>query len=73
MPRSLEQERRAIEADEQRLAERRRKLAEGERDEAIKALDRSGLLQLPSERLTALLGRVRALGIEEAERKLAAR
>lgn len=71
MPRSLDQERQAIAADEGRLEERRRKLAEAERDEAIRSLDRSGIVRLPIERLSRLFDRVGKLGIDEAERRLA--
>jgi hypothetical protein len=72
MARTLEQERAAIEADAQRLEERRRRLDEKERDQAIQAVDKAGLLKLDSERLGRLLGRMKSLGIEEVEKRLIA-
>jgi hypothetical protein len=67
----LEQERAAIEAEARRLEERRQKLEEKEREQAIQAIDKTGLLKLDGERLSRLLGRIRSLGIAEVEKRLA--
>ncbi|WP_066518934.1 MULTISPECIES: hypothetical protein [Sphingomonadaceae] len=72
MARTLEQERQALEEEERRLAERREQLAKRERDEAIRTIEKAGLLRLPASRLEALTKRIKALGIEEVERRLAA-
>ena len=72
MARTLEQERAAIEEDARRLEERRQKLAEKERDQAIQAVDKAGLLKLDPKRLDDLAGRIRKLGIAEVEKRLAA-
>ena len=71
MARSLEQERQSIEEDERRLGERKRRLAERQRDEAIGAVEKAGLLTIGSDRITALMERVRKLGLDEVERRLA--
>jgi hypothetical protein len=70
MPRSLEHERQAIEADERRLEERRRRLAEAECEEVVRLLDKSGLLKLPTARAAKLLDLMRKLGPDETERRL---
>lgn len=70
MARTLEQERQALEEEEKRLGERRKQLAERERDEAIKAVDKAGLLKLNWTRLDGLTKRIKALGIEEVEKRL---
>ena len=72
MARTLEQERQALEEEERRLAEKRELLAKREREEAIKAVEKSGLLKLDGKRLEVLTGRIKALGIEEVEKRLAA-
>lgn len=72
MARSLEQERQSIEEDERRLAERKQRLAERQREEAIAAIDRAGLLALDGQRIAALTAQIRALGIDEVEKRLAA-
>ena len=72
MARSVDQERQSIEEDERRLAERKQRLAERERDEAIAAFDKAGLFALGGERIAGLTGRIRKLGIDEVERRLAA-
>ena len=53
-------------------AERREQLAKREREEAIRTIEKAGLLRLPAPRLEALTKRIKALGIEEVERRLAA-
>ncbi|NEN62571.1 hypothetical protein G3V82_23840, partial [Escherichia coli] len=57
MARTLEQERQALEEEERRLAERREQLAKRERDEAIRTIEKAGLLRLPASRLEALTKR----------------
>ena len=72
MARTLEQERAALEEEARRLEERRRKLEEREREQAMQAVDKAGLLKLDGKRLSVLLGRIKALGIDEVEKRLAA-
>ena len=72
MARTLEQERAAIEEEARRLEERRQRLAEKERDAAMQAVEKTGLLKLDAKRLSALLTRIRSLGIEEVEKRLTA-
>ena len=72
MARTLEQERQALEEEERRLADKRKLLVKREREEAIKAVDKAGLLKLGSKRLEELTGRIESLGIEEVEKRLAA-
>ena len=72
MARTIEQERAALAEDERRLTDRRRHLEERERDEAIKALDRAGLLKLDPRRIESLGKRIKALGVDEVEKRLAA-
>ncbi len=72
MARTLEQERAAIEEDARRLEERRQRLEEKEREVAIQAVDKAGLLKLDAKRLGDLLARIRGLGIDEVEKRLTA-
>jgi hypothetical protein len=72
MAKTLEQERAAFEADAQRLEERRRKLEEREREQAISAVEKTGLLKLEIKRLTVIVERVKSLGIDEVEKRLRA-
>lgn len=72
MAKTLEQERAAFEADAQRLEEPRRKLEEREREQAISAVEKTGLLKLEIKRLTAIVERVKSLGIDEVEKRLRA-
>ena len=72
MARTLEQERAALAEDERKLEERRQKLAEKEREAAIQAIEKAGLLKIEGKRLQALLDRIRSLGIDEVEKRLAA-
>lgn len=72
MARTLEQERAAIEEDERKLEERRQRLEEKERDAAVQAVEKAGLLKLDTKRLSALLARIRSLGIDEVEKRLTA-
>ena len=70
MARTLEQERAAIDADARMLEQRRQKLEAREREQAIQAIEKTGLLKLESKRLTALLQRMRTLGFDEVEKRL---
>lgn len=45
---------------------------EREREQAIADIDKAGLLMLDAGRLGRLLGRIRALGIAEVEKRLTA-
>lgn len=72
MAKDLDKERAAIAAEEAKLAERKKQLAEKERDASLKAIEKAGLMKLSPEDLEALLGRIRKLGIEEVHRRLAA-
>lgn len=72
MARTLEQERAAIDEDARRLEERRQKLAEKEREQAIQTVEKAGLLKLAPKRLDDLAAKIRKLGIAEVEKRLAA-
>jgi hypothetical protein len=72
MAKTLEQERLAFEEDARRLEDRRRKLEEKEREQAISTVQKSGLLKLDAKRLAVLAERIRSLGIEEVEKRLTA-
>jgi len=72
MAKTLEQERLALEEEARRLEERRRRLEEKEREQAISTIEKSGLLKLDAKRLAALTERIKALGIDAVEKRLAA-
>ena len=72
MARTLEQERAALEEEGRKLEERRQRLEEKEREAAIQAIEKTGLLKLETKRLGNLLGRIRSLGIDEVEKRLTA-
>lgn len=72
MAKTLEQERLALEQDARRLDERRRKLEEKEREQAIATVEKSGLLKLEAKRLAVLAERIKSLGIDVVEKRLAA-
>jgi hypothetical protein len=69
---SIEQERQLLEAEEQRLADRRKKLNERERSERLKLVEQSGLLKADGARFEAVMKALKTLGIEEAEKRLTA-
>lgn len=71
MATSFEKERAQIAADEEKLAERKRKLEEREREVVVGALERSGLMNLKPDRAKSLCDRIRKLGVDEVERRLA--
>ena len=71
MARSIEKERADIEAEELRLAERKRQLGEREAEEVLGILKRSPLLRVGPARAKGLIDRLAKLGIDEVERRLA--
>ncbi|WP_267381393.1 MULTISPECIES: hypothetical protein [unclassified Sphingomonas] len=72
MAKSLDAEMAAIEAEERRLAERRKAHGSRVRDAAIEQVEKVGLLKLPLERLEALMKAVKTLGVDEVEKRLTA-
>ncbi|AMK20434.1 MULTISPECIES: hypothetical protein [Sphingobium] len=72
MAKDLDKERAAIAAEEAKLVERKKQLAEKERDASLKVIEKAGLMKLSLEDLEALVGRIRKLGLEEVQRRLAA-
>lgn len=72
MVKGLDKERAAIAAEEAKLAERKKQLADKEREASIKAIEKAGLMKLSPDDLEALLARISKLGIEEVQRRLAA-
>lgn len=67
---SIEQERQQLEAEEQRLADRRKKLNERERAERLKLIDQSGLMKADGAKFETVMKALKALGIDEAEKRL---
>jgi hypothetical protein len=72
MARTIEEEMESLREEERRLASKKAQLVKRARDEAIKSVEKTGLLKLESRRLEALAGRIKSLGIEEVEKRLAA-
>ena len=72
MPKSIAEERAQIEADRKRLKEREDRLAERQEKAALECVRKAGLLKVEVERLTPLLQRIKTLGVDEVERRLAA-
>lgn len=68
---SLESERKAIEAEESRLAERRKRLQEREQSERQKLIGKSILMRASEEQLDTVLKRIKALGLDETIKRLA--
>ena len=68
----IEKERAAIREEELKLAERKKRLAEREAEERASAIAKSVLAKLDSNRLEALLSRMKTLGIDEVEKRLLA-
>lgn len=68
---SLESERKAIEAEESRLAERRKRLQEREQSERQKLIGKSVLTKASEEQLDTILKRMKALGLDETINRLA--
>ena len=71
MAKGIEAELRQIEADEEKLRQRRARLAEQERAEVQKRLEKSPLAKLSLAQTEVLLGRVKALGVDEVLKRLA--
>lgn len=73
MPKSLDAEMAAIEAEERKLADRRKAHQAKLRDAAIRTVERVGLLKLPLDRLERFMEAVKTLGVDEAEKRLTAK
>lgn len=71
MAANIDKERAAIAAEESKLAERRKRLAEMEQTERHRALGKSVLMKVDGTRLDSLLRRMGALGMDEVEKRLA--
>ena len=72
MARSIEQERKQLEAEEQRLSERRKQLAERERSDRLKEVEKSGLMKADPVQFSAIIGAIKKLGIAETVKRLTA-
>lgn len=72
MAKSLDAELAAIEAEERKLAERRKAHHARARETAIGMVEKSGLLKLPVDRLEPLMKAVKTLGMAEVEKRLKA-
>lgn len=72
MAKSLDAEMAAIEAEEQRLAERRKAHRTRLREAAVETVDKAGLFRLPLDRLEQLMKAVKTLGVDEVEKRLTA-
>lgn len=72
MAKSLDAEQAAIEADERKLAERRKALQAKQREAAIAAVEKAGLLRMPIDRLEGLMKAVKKLGLDTVEKRLEA-
>ena len=70
MAKSLDAELAAIEAEAQRLEERRKAHASKVREAAIGTVEKAGFFKLPLDRLEGLMSAVKALGIDEVEKRL---
>lgn len=70
MAKSLDAEMAAIEAEERKLAERRKAHQSRLRDTAIATVEKAGLLKLPLDRLDRLMTAVKTLGVDEVEKRL---
>lgn len=72
MAKSLDAEQAGIEADERKLAERRKALQAKQREAAIAAVEKAGLLRMPIDRLEGLMKAVKKLGLDAVEKRLEA-
>ncbi|MGF7152083.1 uncharacterized sporulation protein YeaH/YhbH (DUF444 family) [Sphingomonas zeicaulis] len=70
MSKALKSQRAALEAEQKRLEARLKELQQREREAAIEAVERAGLLKLDIDRLGELVGRIKTLGVDEVERRL---
>lgn len=73
MAKSLDAEMAAIEAEERKLADRRKAHGSRVREAAIGEVEKSGLLKLSLDRLEALMKAVKTLGVDEVEKRLTAK
>jgi hypothetical protein len=73
MAKSLDAEMAAIEAEERKLAERRKAHQKKLRDTAIERVEKVGLLKLPLDRLERLMEAVKTLGMDEVEKRITAK
>jgi len=73
MAKSLDAEMAAIEAEERKLADRRKAHQAKLRETAIGTVEKVGLLKLPLDRLERLMEAVKTLGVDEAEKRLMAK
>lgn len=72
MAKTLEDERAALAAEEAKLEERRRDLAEREKAQAIALIEKAGFLKVVPSRFAALVDRMKKLGFDEVEKRLGA-
>lgn len=79
MARTIEKERAQLDAElalleagRQKLNQRRRELAERERAELMKEVEKSGLLKGDAEQVRSILGAVKSKGVAEVAKLLAA-
>ena len=73
MAKSLDAEMAAIEAEELKLAERRKAHQKKLRETAIDRVEKVGLLKLPLDRLERLMEAVKTLGMDEVEKRITAK
>lgn len=71
MAKALESERRAIEAEEEKLRKRREGLTQLERAEIGKLIDKAEFKKLTYDDLTTILAAVKTHGIAEVRKRLA--
>lgn len=69
---TIEQERQQLEADEARLADRRKKLVERERKERLRSIEQSGLLKVDGAAFEAIMKAMKSLGMDEVAKRLTA-
>ena len=69
---TIEQERQQLEADEARLADRRKKLAERERKERLRSIEQSGLLKVDGAAFEGIMKAMKSLGMDEVAKRLTA-
>lgn len=69
---SIEQERQQLEADEAKLADRRKKLLERERTERLRAIDQSGLMKVDGATFEGIMKAIKRLGLDEVAKRLTA-
>lgn len=69
---TIEQERQQLEADEARLADRRKKLVERERKERLRSIEQSGLLKVDGAAFEAIMKAMKSLGMDEVAKRLKA-